>query len=93
MKAYKILENSDSDGLIKPGRILIRFEDEFKMARTLLAATPILPQVFWDNSTLNRLLEKGYLEEIDILKEKWLHYHLYRPIKNFVAEALNIRIS
>lgn len=81
MLAYKILENPNLPGLV--GRLFIPFQ-----TYVMLCATPTEPQFFWDKWTVERMKEKGFLQEIDLLEERRLHHHLYKPIKLEVERLL-----
>lgn len=71
MKAYKIKE--DINKLLTKDRLLMPWENQL-----LLLATPVEPQYFITND-LKRFAEK--IEEVDLMQEKWVHPHLWKPIK------------
>jgi hypothetical protein len=83
MLAYRIKPDTEGSGVVQPGRIFIPFGTE-----VLLCATPTLPQHFYFKHTFNRMKEKGMLEEVDLLLERKIHHHLYKPIKQLVEESL-----
>lgn len=78
MKAYKLKESING---YDKDRMFCNFG-----TLTLLLATPKEKQGFVYNSTVNTLNSKGLLEEFNLEDEKWIHPHLYKPIR----QALNI---
>ncbi len=49
--------------------------------QTLVIATPTQPHVFISNSYLSKLRSDEQVEEIVLEEIKWIHPHLYKPIK------------
>ena len=77
MITHKIIESKYSPRLI--GRYITKVNNQ-----TILLATPDKPQAFIDNYTINSCITEQYnLEDI-----KWIHPHLYKPIKKEIYEKL-----
>jgi hypothetical protein len=73
MTAYKL---KDKYNRLDAGRLFYRLGTE-----VLLIATPTLPQEFFYVYQFDTMKRDGLVEEVDLLKEKWIHPHLYKPIK------------
>jgi hypothetical protein len=69
---------------INVGRIMYMVGNQ-----TLVIATPTEPQMFILNIVYNNAIKEKKGEEIDLLEERWLHPHLYKPIKNEVKLKTN----
>lgn len=77
MITYKILESKYSTQVV--GRYVAKIDNQ-----TIMLATPTKPQMFIDNYYLNSCVtEQCNLEDI-----KWIHPHLYKPIKKEIYENL-----
>ncbi len=79
MKAYKIGEN---DLNITTGRLFYQLENS-----TILLATPKEPTQFFSNFTFERLREKKLVQEVSLLEERWVHPHLYKPVRAVMLAA------
>ena len=80
MKAYKLTQDLPVyGGKIDTGRILYSINNQL-----LVLATPTEPHTFISNYSF----KQEFTEEIDLLEEKWIHPHLFKPIKNKVQELL-----
>lgn len=80
MKAYKLIQDLPVyGGKIQVNRILYLINNQI-----VVIATPTEPQTFISNFAFSKALHI----EIDLLQEKWIHPHLFKPIKNKVQELL-----
>lgn len=77
MKAYKITENKNN--VVKAGKIFVPVENQI-----VLLATPTEPQMFYDKWTFNKFKDSGSLLEVELEDERWIHPHLYKPIKDIL---------
>lgn len=73
MQAYKV-------GLSGTVRIIV----PISQYEVLIAATPTIGQSFASAHWLERLKKEGEAVEVNLLDEKWVHPHLYKPIKDKV---------
>lgn len=81
MLAYLILE-TQNDTLTK-GRLFYKHNTQ-----AMLLATPTQGQMFWLNSSFDKLLKEGKVQEVNLLDQRWIHPHLYAPIKKEVENLL-----
>lgn len=79
MKAYKL---NTTVNTYEKGRILCEHGSQ-----TILVATPSKPQSFAYNETLRHLQRSGQVDEIDLINEKWIHPHLFKPIKQIIYNS------
>lgn len=78
MKAYKIPKNYHNTRLA--GRIILQIDD-----RQILAATPSLPQILYYNTGDYFTRQyPGLLVEVELEKERWVHPHLPKFVKNIL---------
>lgn len=78
MIAYKLKENNSN---LNAGRLFAQMNNY-----VILLATCTEGQSFYDSWTFNRLKNMGLLEEVCIEDEKWIHPHLYKPIKQLLKQ-------
>ena len=84
MKVYKLKENyKDPYRSITKGRIFCRYGTE-----TILLATPTEGTKFIWGNILYQLENTGFIEEVELENEKWIHPHLYKPIKKEIYNLL-----
>lgn len=81
MNVYKLKE-SQSDSLAK-GRLIVKHGNEY-----VLLATPTVGTLFIGSWTVDKLKNSGVLEEVVLDDEKWVHPHLYKPVREiFLQES------
>lgn len=82
MKVFKLKDNvSDS---ISAGRLIVKHGNEY-----VLLATPTKGTIFIGSWTVTSIKNKGLLEEVELADEKWVHPHLYKPVREiFLKENL-----
>jgi hypothetical protein len=81
MKAYKIIVD-DFYGVQALRRIIVPSVDVEGYFN--IAATPLLPtHLSWtiNLGTIRQGLERGWLVEVDLVNERWVHPHLLKPIR------------
>lgn len=81
MKAFKITDTANKKDL---GRIFVQDMDILNY--WWMAGTPTLNQRFPFAHPQNNSFYK--VEEIDLLKEKWVHPHLPKKVKDYVYNLL-----
>ena len=85
MKVFKLKENVSES--ISVGRLIVKHGNEY-----VLLATPTKGTLFIGGWTVTSLQNKGVLEPVELSEEKWVHPHLYKPIReiflkeNFVEQ-------
>lgn len=77
MKAYKLLEDKFPNWKQEHGRYFVEFENQ-----AIMLATPTLQQTFISLTKYDAIKRNG--TEYDVESLKWLHPHLYKPIKQFI---------
>lgn len=87
MKAYKVnKEYKDNYWSVEKDRLFVKLGYD-----TILLATQTLPTKLVYGNILNGLKEKGYINEVELADETWVHPHLYKPVREiFNKEKLNL---
>lgn len=78
-----VTENINGKHTTKKGQMWCQLENGLYMR----LATPTSPQFVGGGPKVWEFLQKGILDEVDIMKEKWIHPHLPIELKN----KLNVR--
>jgi hypothetical protein len=80
MKAYKIIDTRNEFNDKNKGRLYTYSE---QMGYYVLAATPTSPTIYgnWSEYDMKRTIEGGYIIEVNLENERWVHPHLLKSIK------------
>lgn len=79
MKAYKLIEKVND--VYTKDRIFVKLEN----GSVILLGNFTQGQQFVYNMTITQLKEK--LIEIELEDEKWIHPHLYKPLKSIIVKG------
>ena len=73
MTAYKCIDK-DLSGFF--GRLIYKHGND-----AIVLANFTESQFFMSSYTLDRMIEQGKVEPVDLLEQRWIHPHLYKPLQ------------
>jgi hypothetical protein len=82
MTAYKCIDKESSGRMYD--RLIYKYGNE-----TIVLANFTDSQFFIGNYVLDRMIEKGKVEPVDLLEQQWIHPHLFLPLKKDVEKERN----
>lgn len=97
MKAHKILNTPKGYQRNYNNRIVITWKEKSLVTLTIVLATPTEPQIIVPHGFVERITDKLTMEagsitkdvvEVNLLDEKWVHPHLYKPLKDELCRQL-----
>lgn len=85
MKVFKLKDNVNSSTTLEKGRLLVKHGNDY-----VLLATPTKGTLFIGHWTVSSVKNQGLLEEVELSEEKWVHPHLYKPIRELFLKEISV---